>query len=332
MDDVPSTEVASDTFAGLTPMQERTLKGLIGTGRLPEIDRELGARLRARLEDGLRKAGVRPGAGPLWLGKHRLNQAQRCEGLFDAGLRGEGGPFEHSDRTAAGALFHGAIEVDVATERRNDPRTVGERAASRRIQVDPSFARHWLALGELDRAELIAEAGRHLSLFRDSFPPMTRRWAPQTELTIRARLVESAVVLTGTPDLQLGRVRRLVIDFKSGRAWPEHPEDMRFYALLLLLRTGVPPYRAATFFLDSGEWQAEDVTEMTLEHAAGRVIAAARVGMELRSGRSSNLTPGAWCGWCPRAMACPVSLGRSSPERGAVGSQHWSSVGIATVR
>src|SRR4029453_6567410 len=141
---------------------------------LPEIDRELGARLRAQLEDGLRKAGVRPGTEPLWLGKHRLNQAQRCDGLFDAGLRGEGGPFEHSDRTAAGALFHGAIEGDGATERVSDPRTVGERAASRRIRVDPSFARYWFGLGEFDRADLIAEAGPHLSLLSASFPPWTR--------------------------------------------------------------------------------------------------------------------------------------------------------------
>src|SRR4029453_7368220 len=133
----------------------------------------------------------------------------------------------------------------------------GRRACRpRRIRVDPSFARYWFGLGEFDRADLIAEAGRHLTLFRDSFPPMTRRWAPQTELTIRARLVDGAVVLTGTPDLQLGRVRRLVIDFKSGRAWPEHPEDMRFYALLPLLRTGVAPYAVATFFFVCGGGRA----------------------------------------------------------------------------
>lgn len=122
----------------------------------------------------------------------------------------------------------------------------------------------------------------------------------------------------------------MVIDFKSGGAWPEHPEDMRFYALLLLLRTGVPPYRVATFFLDSGEWQTEDVTERTLERAADRVIAAAEVATELRSGRSPNLMPGGWCGWCPRAATCPVSLARSPPEPAAAGSM--PGVQIATGR
>ena len=80
-----TTGPATGAVAGLTPMQERTLNGLIGTGSLPEFDPELRERLRSRLEDGLRAAGVRPGAEPLWLGKHRLNQAQRCQGLFDAG-------------------------------------------------------------------------------------------------------------------------------------------------------------------------------------------------------------------------------------------------------
>jgi PD-(D/E)XK nuclease superfamily len=313
MDTMRTTEPDTEPAPDLTSMQDRTLRGLIGTGRAPAFDQELRARLRARLEDDLRAAGVRPGAEPLWLGKHKLNQAQRCEGLFLAGIRGEGEPFRHSDRTAAGSLFHGAIEVDVATERRFDPRTVSERAAARRVRVDPSFARYWLGLEEFGRAELIVEAGRHLSLFRDSFPPMDRRWAPQTEMTIRARLVGGAVVLSGAPDLQLGRMRRLAIDFKTGRAWPEHPEDMRFYALLLLLRTGVPPYRVATFFLDSGEWQTEDVTERTLEHASDRVIAAAGLAVALRSGRPASLSPGSYCAWCPRAETCPVSLARPPP-------------------
>jgi hypothetical protein len=292
----------------LTPMQERTLHSLIGSGRLPDYDRGLRQRLLSRLEEGLGGAGVRQGQEPLWLGKHRLDDAQRCEGLFDAGLLGEGGRFEHSERTAAGSLFHAAIEVDVATERRFDPRSVSERAASNRSQADASFARFWFSLEEFGRAALIAEAGRHLSLFRDSFPPLVRRWAPQTELPIRVRLIGGAVVLSGTPDLQLGRIRRLAIDFKSGRAWPEHPEDMRFYALLLLLRTGVAPYRVATFFLDSGEWQSEDVTERTLEHAADRVTRAAQVAVELRLPRAPTLSPGAYCAWCPRATSCPVSL------------------------
>jgi hypothetical protein len=301
----------------LTPMQERTLHGLIGVGEAPAFDAALVGRVRGELDEAMRHLSG-TGSDALWLGKHRLNDHQRCHGLFDAGLKREGGDFEHSARTAAGALFHGAIEVDVATERRFDPRSVGERAARQRARVDRSFGRYWSTLDEFERADLVAESARHLTLFRDSFPPLPRRWAAQTELPVRIRLVKGVVVLSGTPDLVLGVHHRLVIDFKTGRALPEHPEDMRFYALLLLLRTGIPPYRVATFFLDSGEWQAEDVTERTIEHAAARVIAAAETAARLAD-HPAELTPGPYCRWCPRSGGCPQSTAREATTPGVRG-------------
>jgi hypothetical protein len=294
----------------LTPAQRRTLEQLIGVGSLPPSDVTLADRVRSRLELRLVNAGILPGVGgPIWVGKHRLNDHQRCEGLFHSALLREGPGFEHSARTAAGALFHRAIELDVATERNLDPRTLCERAAGSLESGDGSFDRYWSSLDELDRALAVTDSGQQLELFRASFPPLTRRWAPQPELRLKAWLVGGRVVLSGTPDLVLGRTRRLVLDFKTGRAWPEHPEDMRFYALLLLLRTGVAPYRVATFFLDSGEWQAEDVTDETVEHAAGRVADAAIATVELSKGLPPTLRAGAHCEWCPRRTRCPAAAG-----------------------
>jgi hypothetical protein len=249
----------------------------------------------------------------VWLGKHRLNDRQRCEGLFQAGLLREGPPFEHSAVTASGRLFHKAIEMDVATEREFDPLTVCERAAGHSAEQDASFGRYWGRLDGFSRADLMMDAGRHLALFRDSFPPLPRRWAPQPEMYVKVVLAGGRVVLSGAPDLVLGRTRKLAIDFKSGRAWPEHPEDMRFYALLLLLRSGVAPYRVATFFLDSGEWQAEDVSPETIERAAGRVVEAARTAVELERGRPPELTAGPYCGRCPRLADCPAARTRAPP-------------------
>jgi len=80
---------------------------------------------------------------------------------------------------------------------------------------------------------------------------------------------------------------------------------MRFYALLLTLRFGVPPYRVASLFLESGQWQSEDVTEELLQHAADRAIAAARSAAALLNGRAAVLTPGVYCAWCPRSSVCP---------------------------
>ena len=62
-----------------------------------------------------------------------------------------------------------------------------------------------------------------------------------------------------------------------------------------------------SLFLESGEWQAEDVGEQALHHAADRVIAAARSAAAAANGREPALTPGVYCGWCPRADVCPVA-------------------------
>lgn len=298
----------------LSPAQRRTLEQLIGIGPPPSAPSDLAESVRGSLERRLAEAGVVAGEGePVWLGKHRLNDRQRCEGLFHAGLLREGPPFEHSPVTASGRLFHKGIELDVATERGFDPLTVCERAAAQASEQDASFGRHWGRLDPFARADLTMDAGRHLALFRESFPPLPRRWAPQPELFVKAILADGRVVLSGAPDLVLGRARKLAIDFKSGRAWPEHPEDMRFYALLLLLRTGLAPYRVATFFLDSGEWQSEDVSQETLERAAGRVVDAARIAVGLSAGRAPELSPGPYCVRCPRLPDCPAARTQGPP-------------------
>ena len=155
-------------------------------------------------------------------------------------------------------------------------------------------------------------------MFQGSFPPLKelrRELTPISEMPVKAELLGGALVLSGRIDLVLGapdrleptRATRLAIDLKTGNAYPEYPEDLRYYALLLTLRFGVPPYRVASLFLESGEWQAEDVGEVALQHAADRVIAAARAAAALWNGREPELTPGVYCGWCPRAEVCPVA-------------------------
>lgn len=296
-----------------TEAQRRTLEDLIGLGPAPPFPEGLAAEVRGRLEERLAMVGAgpgRPSPGPgsdaLWIGKRRLNEHARCEGLLQAGLLGEGSRFEHSFPTASGAIFHASIEVDLATERSFDPRSVCERAVIRLADRDQSFAELWRGLDGFGRGELEAEAARRLALFRDSFPPLPRRWAPQPELRLRAHLCGGRVVLAGAPDLVLGRSRRLIVDLKSGGAWPEYPEDLRFYALLLLLRTGVPPYRVATFFLESGTWQAEDVDEDVIERAADRLVGAAQASVRLMAGAEAELRAGPHCRRCPRRVECPA--------------------------
>jgi hypothetical protein len=304
----------------LTEPQRRTLDRLIGTGDRPVFAADVRQRLVDRIEGAARELEL---AEPLWIGKETLNHLARCEGRFAAKLQREDPPFEHSLTTAAGVLVHKAIEVDVGARDGLDPHAVAAIAADRLCDREERFAEFWRGLAAADQDELLMDVVRKVTLFQASFPPLRdlrREMAPVTELGLRAELLGGELTLSGKVDLVLGlpdrlepaRGTRLAVDLKGGGAWPEYAEDMRFYALLMTFRFGVPPYRAASLFLDSGEWQAEDVTEETLFHAADRVVAAARAAGALVGGRDPVLRPGPWCSWCPRAFVCPSAEPRSA--------------------
>src|SRR4051812_49839014 len=90
----------------LTEPQQRTLDQLIGTER-PVFPTDLPQRLRDRIEEAAR--GLELG-DPLWLGKERLNDLDRCEGTFWSKLAGEAPPFAPSRGTALGVVQHPAVE------------------------------------------------------------------------------------------------------------------------------------------------------------------------------------------------------------------------------
>jgi PD-(D/E)XK nuclease superfamily len=302
-----------DTTVELSPAQRRTLDGLIGDARRAAVPSDTAQRLRDRIEEAARAFEL-PEA--LWLGKSNLNDLGRCAGLFDAVRAGERGPFEFSVRSAAGKLAHKAIELEVAGRQDRDPHELVEQAAER-LREDRAFGAFWDGLDPLRRDETLMDGAKTLELFRSTMPPlrlMRRELAPSTEWHVRVELLGGSLVLSGQLDLVLGAraddagsAHRLAIDLKTGRAWPEHAEDMRFYGLLLALRFGTPPYRVATLYLDSGEWQAEDVDEAVLDRAADRVIDAVRVAAAADAGRPLELRPGPYCTWCPRALSCPSS-------------------------
>ena len=184
-----------------------------------------------------------------------------------------------------------------------------------RLLEDDHFSAFWDRLGPMEQDEVVAETVRRLDLFRGSFPPLRelrRELAPMSELFLQLVALDGMLVVSGRVDLVLGRLgptraTRVLIDLKTGRAWPDHPEDMRLYALLHTFRFGVPPRRVATLFLGAGDWQAEEVSERVLEHACDRIVAAVRSAVELATREPRDLRPGPWCGWCPRAVTCPVA-------------------------
>jgi hypothetical protein len=307
----------------LTDPQRRTVEQLIGTDPRPVFPSDLPQRLRDRIEGAVRGLDA---SEAVWLGKERVHDAGRCEGLFSSKLDGEGPPFAHSRATAVGVVQHRAIEALVGARDDLDPHAAAERAASRTAEREERFSEYWDGLEPADRDDLLMEVARRTALFEGSFPPLRalrRELAPIAELPMKAELLGGALVVSGKADLVLGvpdrvepmRATRLLLDLKTGGAYPEHVEDNRLYALLHTLRFGVPPYRVGSFFLEGGTWQSEDVDEALLVHAADRVIGAARAAAALRSGRDAVLAAGPWCAWCPRLDRCPVA----DPEAGRGG-------------
>ena len=230
--------------------------------------------------------------------------------------RGQGPAFAHSRATALGVVQHRAIEVVVGAREALEPHDAASIAATRTADREERFAEYWRQLATAEQDDLLMEVARRTALFEGSFPPLRdlrRELAPMVELPMKAELLGGSLVVSGKVDLVVGRpdrmqpmrAQRLLIDLKTGGAYPEHAEDNRAYALLHTLRFGVPPYRVASFFLEGGTWQVEDVHEELLFHAADRVIAAARSAASLRAGREPTLTPGRWCTWCPRLDVCP---------------------------
>jgi len=301
----------------LTSVQRRTLHDLVDVGSGQPFDPGLEGRLRERIE---REAGPFEPATPLRVSKERLNELARCQGLFSALIAGEGEPFRYGPRAARGSLVHKAIEIEVGSSHAVDAHELAGRAASR-LGEDRQFGLYWGGLDQLDRDGLLMEAVRTLESFRASFPPwheVRRRLVPVSEQWLEASFAGGAVTILGKVDLMLNRPdptrsTRVLLDLKSGKAWPDHPEDMRLYALLYTLRYGVPPRRVATLFLESGNPQVEEVTEATLDRAADRVIGAIRTMSVLGAGVEPELRAGPQCGRCPRRDGCPAAAAARDP-------------------
>jgi hypothetical protein len=294
----------------LTPAQEDVLDALRAGDDRPEVPAELRLDLRADLE---RAIGGLAGTldRPVFVSKGVLARVLACEAHH---LSEEAEDFAWSLSAARGTVAHKAIQLSIgwtARGHRPVPLQLVDDALYRLVD-DPNerIADFLLGLGDAERAELRTEVNELVAGFLELWPPLQRGWQPQTESRRRAELCGSMVVLSGKVDLTLGAPRglqagRVVVDLKTGAAHAGHADDLRFYALLDTLRVGVPPFRLASWYLDSGRLTCEDVTPELLEAAVRRTIAGVTKVVELRLGlRSPAVSPNAACGWCRLRDTC----------------------------
>jgi hypothetical protein len=275
----------------------------------PRFPASVESGLRRQLEDALGPAAATLDR-PRSITKRALGQVHACEAHY---LSEEQDPFPGwNSRNAEGTVVHRALELSIGARRPVDPLDLVDRAIDRLIADDRSTLGPWLAAADdLDIAELRSSAANKVTDFRECWPALAPAWAPRTETAITAPLCGGRVVLTGRVDLVLGvpagdEARSLSIDLKTGRTHAGHLDDLRFYALVQTLRVGVPPFRVASYYLDSATFHTEDVTVETLDIALRRTIDGALRILELAEpGHPARRTAGPTCRWCRLRDGCP---------------------------
>lgn len=295
-------------MADLNPAQRSVLDALRAPERpRPRYDPGLRAELRRHLE-----AELSPLAalldGPAFVSKKALGDVLACEAHHVAEV---GTPFEWNVAIARGVVVHRAIQLGVFRRDAPPPLELVDDAIDR-LADDPDapLADYLLGLPEAERAELRGAAAEVVSAFAELWPPLSRHWVPRTETAVRAELCGGKVVLSGRVDLSLGapegdRAGRVLVDLKTGGSSAGHLHDLRFYALLETMRSGVPPLRLATSYLEAGDLAVEEVDEDVLEAAVRRTVQGAKAVVELRLGlRSPAVRPNPACRWCPARTSC----------------------------
>jgi hypothetical protein len=312
--------------APYSPAQQRVIDLLgrgTGDGGVPA---EVVAALRAELEERVAPAAAHvPEGAALFVGKTGLHHLDACEARWTAEASGR---FRWTVPSARGTVAHKAIELGANWRGEADPCRLVDEAVARLADDDGHLGTFLRALSTVELAELRRDAVAFVTAFEECFPPLKGRWRPVVDGSAKVVLAEGRVVLSGRPDLTLGRAAdggKVVIDLKTGRPARHHVDDLRFYALVDACKVGIAPRRVATVYLDAGEVVGEPVTTGVLEATTERVVRGVETMVELRTGRRAAVVrSGPGCRWCPAAPACEAgSAWLAADDAGEHDERFW---------
>jgi hypothetical protein len=315
----PGPPSISKPTVDLTPVQRRTFEELFAFGDRPTMHPGLPESLAARIETGTAEALSRWTESRLYLTKSGLLTALNCEGLLVA-QRAQ--PFADGmiPSVAVGNVAHHAIQIS-ATHVGHPPASYVNWAIDAAKETDERFSQMWQDASPAKQSDLMQQMISRTTAFLDSFPPLDPVWTPQFEVPLQAKI--GKLTLSARPDLMLGRPRTdsrqsmLVVDFKTGGLHDGHELEAALYALVCTLRYGVAPYRSTVLSLASGEWTAPDVTSSMLEDIADKVIDGVNKTVDVLAGRREpELTPDAWCRFCPAAPDCDAYAAHKLEQAG----------------
>jgi len=293
----------------LTPAQLHVLE-LIGSrpDDHPDFDPQLRLLLRSRLEAGVRASLPQLAEDQvIFVNKHALNMVHGCEARYVAEQKQK---FEPTLPMVIGTVVHKAIELSAHWQGEVVPAAIVNDAIAN-LEYGDSWTTDFIQTrSEREKAELRSEAVERFASFVETFPPLKQGWRPVTESRVSLELLDGRIILRGKVDLTLGHPHgntagKVLIDFKTGRYFSSHIDDLRFYGLLEAIKTGVPPRMLASFYLDQGELHPESVTIHALDSAEARLADGIRKMIDLQTEeREAIKVTGPPCRWCPVSATC----------------------------
>ena len=298
------------------------LERLRGDSDRPVVDPGLAGGLRDWLEVGLaERVGTLPDAdGPVRVTKERLNQVLVCEAHFVASTRVRR---EVTPDLARGSLVDALFRQWVTVGALEDP-FLDALAALEVAGGQEDVVAFLAGLPAAERRRLAADVTRHAACIEAGWPAVHHAWLPRTQERIDVPLAGGRVILSGVVDLILGgpaeyRASVCLVEVKSGARRVEHRSDLLYYALLETLRSGAPPFRAATYYSATGDVDDEDVSESVLTGVLERVLEGTVRLCRLSCGATPTSTPNPLCAWCIGLPSCPAGqrrAGTATPRQG----------------
>jgi hypothetical protein len=258
------------------------LRGDVGRRRI--VDPGLAGGLREWLEDAAAPiaATFSPEGAPLVVTRRNL---------ADAVLGGEPSlpEMRPTPALARGALVEVLFRQLVTTGVISDPMDDALSA----MEIDDRYSSVTAFVAGLDETEwesLATEVRAHAEILRSHWPTLSPTWYPRCTDRVTLSLCGGLIILSGVLDLVVGqpsegRASVCLVELKSGAPRSMDRDDLDYLALLETLRSGAPPFRAATFYSSSGVIDAEEVTERSLVAALQRTVGAlARLAEPLSKG------------------------------------------------
>ena len=203
--------------------------------------------VRTMLHDQL--AGIAPRFSkdnPLWLSKNKLTTIHGCEAHHVATRDS----FAWTPITARGTVLHKAVELGVHWRGDSSPAEIVDEAIARLADSNNNVADFLIGMSPGDAAQLRGYAVDLYTRFEECFPKLKPSWRPVTESIRALRTVRwrNRARHAGRPHPWHAE-QKVIIDVKSGGLHVSHREDLRFYALVEALRSGMAPRRLATYSL-----------------------------------------------------------------------------------